>query len=66
MNGVFELFDQEFPTTAEGAFLASGRPAVPRRYIKAMESNISHDYERYTARVVDGYQTALTYTVEDQ
>lgn len=66
MNGVFELYDQEFPTTSEGAFLASGRPAVPRRYIKAMESNISHDYERYTARVVDGYQTALTYSVEDQ
>lgn len=66
MNGKFDLFDQEFPTTPEGAFLASGRPAVPRRYLKAMESGLSDDYARYSARIVDGYQNQLNYTVEDQ
>lgn len=65
MNGNFDLFDQEFPTTAEGAFLASGRPAVPRRYVKAMESTLTDEYARYTARVIDGYQGQLSYSVED-
>jgi len=65
MAGNFEVFDQEYPTTPSGAFLASGRPAVPRRYIKAMEASIRNDYDRYMVKVVEGMQSEITYTVDE-
>lgn len=65
MAGNYELFDQEYPTTPSGAFLASGRPAVPRRYIKSAESMLRDDYRRYTAKVIDGYQQSMTVDVEN-
>jgi hypothetical protein len=63
MAGNYELFDQEYPTTPSGAFLASGRPAVPRRYIKAMEAMVTDDYRRYTAKVIDSYDSTMTVDV---
>ena len=65
MAGNFEVFDQEYPTTPSGAFLASGRPAVPRRYIKAMEHSLRTDYDRYQVRVTEGFQNEITYAVDD-
>ena len=65
MAGNYELFDQEYPTTPSGAFLASGRPAVPRRYIKAAETALREDYARFTARVIDGYSQSMNLTVEN-
>lgn len=64
MAGNYELFDQEYPTTPSGAFLASGRPAVPRRYIKAAEAALCDDFTRYSARVIDGYEQKIRLEVE--
>ncbi len=66
MAGTPELYDQEFPTTAASAFLASGRPAVPRRFVKAMETKLSDDYEKYMAKIVDGFNQQLTYSIEGE
>lgn len=61
----WEVFDQEYPTTPSGAFLASGRPAVARRIIKGMEASIRNDYDRYMVKVVESHQSEITYAVDD-
>lgn len=38
-NMDFDRFSQEFPTTADEAFLSSGRPAIPKRFLDAQQAN---------------------------
>lgn len=51
MNMDTQLFDQEFPTTADQAFIASGRPAIPRAYLDTLIRHIKKPEKRYRTAI---------------
>ena len=51
MNMDTQLFDQEFPTTADQAFIASGRPAIPRGYLDTLIRHIQPPVKRYRPKI---------------
>jgi hypothetical protein len=56
MNMDTQLFDQEFPTTADQAFIASGRPAIPRAYLDTLIRHVQKPAKRYRTAITQSDQ----------
>jgi hypothetical protein len=59
LNGDPDLFDQEYPISPEMAFLASGRPAIPRHSLKAQEEYVLDPGARLSARLIEDSTPAV-------
>lgn len=65
MRWDFDLFDQEYPTTPQLAFMTSGRSVFSRRLLLPQHLNVCEPIERLSLTAVDS-ETATTETVWQQ